>query len=93
MSPGNNRAPQPASQGDTSGRTTNLNTHKGSRIGPPCGDATGEPHECGIGQPIPVTPRHVEASRAAWSHLAWLGLVDSEGFVADVLRPGGRRAS
>lgn len=35
--------------------------------------------------------RHaLSASRDAWSYLAWLGLVDSEGFVAGVLRDMGR---
>lgn len=37
-----------------------------------------------------ISPGHLDASRAAWAHLAWLGLVDSEGFVEGVLRDLGR---
>jgi hypothetical protein len=91
VSPGNDRAPQPADQG--AGGSQNLDTDKGTRFtGPPCG-CESSAHECGIGRPIPTTRRHVEAARAAYRHLAFCGLVDSEGFVAGVLRPGGVRAA
>lgn len=60
------------------------------RLGPPCGCLRGGPdHECGVNKPIPATPRHIAASRQAWLHLAFCGLVDSDGLVAEVLRPKG----
>lgn len=37
-------------------------------------------------QPDAASRRTLAASRDAWSYLAWLGLVDSEGFVEGVLR-------
>lgn len=36
------------------------------------------------------TTRNLEASRAAWAHLKFCGLVDSEGFVDGVLRDLGQ---
>lgn len=37
-----------------------------------------------------TAPGQIEASRAAWAHLAFLGLLDREGFVEGVLRDLGR---
>jgi len=38
----------------------------------------------------PTSPGRLEASRAAWAHLAFLGLLDSDGYVEGILRDLGR---
>lgn len=85
MMPGHDRGPQAGTQGPENGQ--NRSSTNVRRLGPFCGCQSSTLHECGIGAPIPGTPRHVAAARDAWAHLAWLGLVDVEGFVTETLRP------
>lgn len=40
--------------------------------------------------PTSAGPHQVESSRAAWAHLTFLGLLDSEGFQTGILRGIGR---
>jgi hypothetical protein len=84
LDPGNDRGPEGRTSGP-SDRQRNYTTPRVRRIGPPCGCPL-DHHEC-------RTHRgNIAASRAAWEHFRFLGLLDSEGHMEGVLRDLGRSA-
>lgn len=88
MAPGSNRGPQAGTWRPANGWNDNTSTVR--RLGPPCGCPMHGPHACAPSRSSSASARHLEAARAAWHHLALCGLLDSEGFVEDVLRRVGR---